>query len=93
MYRAFWAMIVVPIFISLFCHKPSIDTFYKKFSHRSFSCLGLVLYQDVLIRNFSLEDLFFKCRERLVKGQYSLALGYPNFPLWLEILEPQSLLR
>jgi len=36
MYPASGAMIMVPIFISLFYHKPIIDTFYKSFLIRVF---------------------------------------------------------
>lgn len=52
----------------------SLFPFSTKFSFLSFTALGLGLHQDVLIRNFLSEDLFFKCGERLVKGWCSLAV-------------------
>lgn len=57
-YHAFGAMIIVPGFISLFYHKPSIYTCFEVFISKFFTLFGLVLHQDVLIRSFLLEDLF-----------------------------------
>lgn len=61
---------------SHFCHcfiiNP-VSMLFIKFSYQSFTLPGLVLYQGVLIRNL-LEDSFFKCRERLVKGQCNLTV-------------------
>lgn len=65
-----WSLL--PFLCHCFIINP-VSMLFIKFSYQSFTLPGLVLYQDVLIRNL-LEDSFFKCRERLVKGQCSLTV-------------------
>lgn len=78
---------------TLFLGPWSLFPFFTKFSFLSFTTLGLGLHQDVLIRNFLSEDLFFKCGKRLVKGWCCLAADTQSFLFVLRFWNFLSLLR